>query len=183
METYVCDPNLEVMGFIPLAFFGNLQSEVLKPILDELGLDISQFEPEGWYKAQSVLDILQKLQGSKEAMFTYVAFGKRAAETAYLPPETVSMGIGDFLVNFEKLFPQRYRNGSPGYVHVQKIDDHSVVISYNIPYPVDVFYGMFYGYCRRLLPKGTQFTVVYEPGVKRRDDGGSETVLRISWKS
>ena len=181
MELYTCDPNLEVMGFVPLAFFGNLDSDVLDPIMRDLGIDIRQFQPEGWYKTQDVLDILRKLQAYEGTLFAYVAFGKRAAETAYLPPETQAMSFADFLVNFEKLFPARDRNGSPGYCRCQKLSDHEVVIRYQIPYPDDVFYGMFYGYGRRLLPKGTNLTVTYESNDQRRDFGCPETALRITW--
>jgi len=182
MEIYTCDPNLEVMGFVPLAFFGNLDSDVLDPILRNLRIDIRQFKPEGWYKTQDVLDILRQLQEYEGTLFAYVAFGKRAAETASLPPEAASLPFVDFLVNFEKLFPARYRNGSPGYCRCQKVSDTCAILRYQIPYPDDVFYGMFYGYARRLLPKGTHVTVSYESNDQRRDFGAQETVLRISWE-
>ena len=36
---------------------------------------------------------------------------------------------------------------------------------------------------RRFLPKGTQFEVRFDQHVERRDNGGSVTVIHVSWKS
>lgn len=181
MERYTCDPKLEVMGFVPLGFFGNLQEDTIRPILNDLGLNITQFQPDAWYPFQLVLDILDRFQQYGDTMFNYVAFGMRVAETAYLPPELSSEDFAQFLLNFEKLYPQRYRNGNPGYVHVQRLAERQIRLMFDVPYPDDTFYGLFYGYCLRLLPQGTPFSVAYDPDSLRKDAGGQETTLLIEW--
>ncbi|MBN1679898.1 MAG: hypothetical protein JW966_06370 [Anaerolineae bacterium] len=182
MERYTCDPNLEVIGFVPLGFFGTLQEDTMRPILSNLGLNFSQFQPDTWYPLQLILDILYEFQQHDDTMYNYVAFGMRVAETINVPSEPSSETFAEFLVGFEKLYPERYRNGDPGYVHVQRLAERKIKLTFDVPYPDDTFYGLFYGYCRRFLPQGTSFSVLYDPDSLRKDEGGQETTIWVEWK-
>lgn len=51
----------------------------------------------------------------------------------------------------------------------------------DIPYPDDVFYGMFFEFARHFLPDGTAYTVEYDGQLHRDLCGGDRTVLHITW--
>ena len=87
-----------------------------------------------------------------------------------------------FLQSVESVFKLNNRGTDPGEVRCEVVDDHYVKITLRVVTPDDLWYGIFYGYVRRFARKGQQFTVRYDPDVPRRDNGGSVTILHITWE-
>jgi hypothetical protein len=43
-------------------------------------------------------------------------------------------------------------------------------------------YGMAYGMAKRWLPRGTHFSVRYDPNIPNMDNGGEVTIIHVKWE-
>jgi hypothetical protein len=77
---------------------------------------------------------------------------------------------------------QYNHRGDVGEQHVELVDDHRLRVTIRTPYPDDLFYGMYYGLVRRYAPADIEYTVAYDDSTPRRDQGGEQTVLYITWE-
>ncbi len=179
MPYYSCDPQLELNGRTFLSFFTNVRYEMIRSHLDRYGF--TEVDPDGWYPLQTALDILSSISQDEGSMSNMVAIGMAAAEASPIPPEVQQMPFADFLMLYPKLYQTRHRNGDPGWVLAERMARGHIRISLKIPYPDDVFYGLFYGFASRLLPRGTSRIIEYDPDLATREQGGDVTVIHVIW--
>jgi hypothetical protein len=180
MSTYTSfDPKVEIIGQNVLSFIQNVEAEAMQPVLKKHGL--LNIQPDTWYPLQDWLDVLSDLSAQSNAMFNMVAIGTAISETALIPPEVAAMPLEQFLFIVDNVYQMQHRNGNPGHIRTERVDDHHIKLTVQVPYPDDLEYGTTYGFVRRFLPKGTQFTVRYDPDVPRREHGGDATIIHVSW--
>ena len=119
---------------------------------------------------------------SKNAtMFDFVSIGIKEAEQAIVPPQFQTMSLKDLLVNMEQVFHLNNRGSDYGYCKTDVVADKHIKVILRAVTPDDVWYGIFYGFVRRFAPKGTRFTVQYDPDLPRRENGGEATIIHIKW--
>ncbi len=172
MRKLTCDPNVEAIGQVMLAFINNLQAEEIEPVLKKHNL--TDVDPESWYKAQQWLDVLNEL-GSVD----YVAIGLQTAQHVILPPGLENLTYLQIMTKWDEIYQFQHRGGDIGGLTVEQITPTHYRAEWKIIYPDDMAYGVAFGFARRFLPKGTVFTLKYDPDFTRVDDGGEKTVLHI----
>jgi len=177
------DPNTEVNGYSMLGFIQCLRKEEIRPYLEMRGLD--NIDPEGWYPLQSWLDVLSDLAEKRpgQSMFDFVAVGMKVLEMTHFPPGFETLSLPKMLAAGNEAYAKvQHRGGDAGEVVLEVIDPHHCVQKVRAPYPDDFWYGIFYGFCRRYLPPGTHFTVYYDENMPRREQGGEQTLIHITWE-
>jgi hypothetical protein len=172
---------MEVNGQSALALIININHDQMKEILENHGLD--QIDPEQWYPLQQILDVFNELSERAGAMFNFVAVGKAAGELGAenLPPEMAKLSLAEFLEVYGRVWVSRHRNAAPDSITTEKVDDRHIKVISKVPYPDDLVYGIMYAYPRYFLPEGAGFVVKYDENIPRRDQGGEETVIHITW--
>jgi len=180
MTTYTSpDPSAKVIGQNLLSFIQNVNAGNVLPFLEKHNL--SHIEPDKWYPLQPWLNVLEDLSNESNAMFNMVAIGAAISETAVLPPGAENLSIEEILFAINDVYQMQHK-GDVGSVVTEKVDDHHIVLTLNVPYPDDLEYGTAYGFARRFLPPNTPFTVEYDAKSLRHDEGGDCTILHITWE-
>ncbi|MDX1993035.1 MAG: hypothetical protein SF029_11625 [bacterium] len=181
MPIYTCDPNIELNGITTMAFIRNVQHAEIAPILQKHRMDT--IDPNAWYPLQDVLNVLSDVSQTGDSMSNFVSLGMAAVQMQFqaAPQQLEGLTLADLLLRYPQVYQARHRGGSAGTISVEQPEQKHIIIRMDIPYPDDVFYGVFYAYARGLLPKGTSFTVKYDPRIPRREEGGSETIIHITW--
>ena len=177
------DPKAELNGYAFLGFIQCLRKEEIRPYLEAHGLD--HIDPEGWYPVQVCLDMMSDLAQGRpgEVMFDFVAMGLKVAETTHYPPEFEHLSLPKiFEIGNEGYKTVQHRGGDAGEIVLEIVGPKHVIQKLRTPYPDDVWYGVFYGFCRRYLPPGTHFTLYYDPKAPRREQGAEYTLLHITWE-
>ena len=181
MPFYQCDPEIEINGVTVLSLTQNLQHNEFAAILDQHGF--STVDPEQWYSLQDVLNVLHEIAGGGNAMTNFVSIGVSAGElgVAHLPPEMNDISIADFMAQYRKVYQIRHRNGKPGDVIGEQVDDNHLTISWlDTPYPDDIMYRVIYAYARHFL-KGASFTLSYDDEFHRDRHGSDKTIMHLKW--
>lgn len=170
----------EIPGQILLDLANAVGSEEIMPYYVRHGL--TPIDPKAWYPQQKVLDVYNDMDGTKAGtMFDFVAIGMKEAEQAIIPPQMQSLPLLTILQGVGQVFKLNNRGTDPGEITVETVSAKHVKMILRIPQPDDIWYGIFYGYVRRFVPKGTEFTVAYDPDVRRKDQGGDVTIIHITW--
>jgi hypothetical protein len=180
MREFKCDPNAEIIGQNVLAFVQNLRAEEVQPFLKKHGLE--NVDPEKWYPLQDWLNVLNDIQREGEAMSDFVGIGMAIAETAPLPPETEGMNLEQFFGLLNPSYQMQHRSGDVGKIESEKVGDKHIKVTVDVPYPDDLEYGTAYGFAKRFLPKGTRFVVKYDEKQTRKDHGGENTIIHVTWE-
>lgn len=176
---FSCDPNVELNGHTVQAFLQSAMHSNYEHILEKHGFD--QIDPDVWYPLQDVLSVIREISQHSNAMMSLVSIGIAAAENSLYPPEIERLSVSEFFHVYGDYYPKRHRGGDPGWVDVEKPADDHLVISFQVPYPDDLFYGIIYGYVRRFSEPGELFSVVYDDEALPRDKGGDYTVVHVYW--
>ena len=176
---YSWDPRVQLTGQTVLSFFSNLNSDAIKPLLESHGL--TEVDPEEWYSVDEVLAIMNSISNANDASSNYVAIGLSAAEFSPLTPDMEHMPFDRFLGLYSKIYQTRHRGGDAGQVIVEPMGHDHIAMIFEVPYPDGVMYGLMYGYARRILPAKTGFTVYYDEDTLRKDEGGDQTIIHITW--
>ncbi len=179
MVHYSWDPHVELTGQTVRAFFANLNSDEIRPYLDEYG--IHNVDPAGWYSLKDLLEIMNVIAQHEDAGYNFVAIGVSAADLSPLTPEVEHMPFSKFLEIYADIYHSRHRGGDAGRVEVEPVGSHHAALILQVPYPDDVMYGLIYGFARRILPPGHGFMVYYDENTLHKDDGGAETIIHIEW--
>jgi hypothetical protein len=174
------DPNTELTGQTALAFIKNINHREIERILKKHGLD--RIDPASWYLLQRVLDVLTDISTEINSSSNFVSIGVAAAQLNLdrMPPELRSLPIDQWLQMYcEKVYQERHRNGNAGKLTLTKESPQRLRINMHSPYPDDLMYGVLYSYTRAMRPIGKGFTLRYEDGVPRHDQGGDQTIIHI----
>jgi hypothetical protein len=180
MRHLTCDPRAETLGVNILAYFNNLRNDQTGPIMDRHGL--GNVQPTDWIPTQKFLDALNDMGQTPDFMSALVAVGMGVGEILPVPFE--DPGLGDVLAIWNDIYQGLHRNADVGQITSEKESDTHYKITFTDVYSDDFNYGIMYGYAKRFLPPGTQFTIYYDPKVTPRDRGGNlgYTVIHTKWE-
>ncbi len=176
----VFSPDHEAPGKVWIDLANAIGSEEIMPYFEKHGM--TNIDPNAWYPMQKIVDIYNDMAGKKTGvMFDFVSIGMKEAEQAIVPPHFESLPLLTNLQAIEAVFKLNNRGTDPGEVRCETVTDTHVKMILRVVTPDDLWYGIFYGYVRRFAPKGTHFTVYYDPDVPHRDNGGEKTIIHIKW--
>jgi len=174
------DPKSEVMGQSMLGFILCIRREEIMPFLEMHGLN--NIKPDGWYPLQKWLDVLSNLAEERpgQAMFDFMAVGMRVSEMTPFSPEIEARPFPDVLMALDEVY-QAIHRGNAGGSTFERVGSKHIKVVNKVPYPDDFMYGANYGMVRRFIG-GKPFTVYYDPDIPRREQGGEQTVVHITWE-
>jgi hypothetical protein len=180
MRTLLCDPRAETLGVNILAYFQNVRDYQTRPILEKYGLD--QIKPTDWIPTQVYLDVLNEMCQTPDFSSTLVAIGMGIGEMVPVPFEDAR--LAQVLEIWDDIYQGLHRGADVGTISVEKEEQGHYRITFTDLYPDDFSYGILYGYAKRFLPPGTQFTIYYDPRITPRDRGGEKgcTVIHAKWQ-
>ncbi len=169
----------EIIGQNIMFFTEAIEGDNVRPFLEKHNL--AQLEPDIWYSAQPLLDAFNEMAATGSSMSSFVSLGMKAIETARLPEGIESMPLMDTLTTMGQAYALNHRGSNIGEIKAEAVNGNHAKLTFNLPWPDDIWYGVCYGYTRRFAPKNTHFKVYYDTAVTRRDMGGSETIIHIVW--
>lgn len=176
---HVFHPDHEIIGHVVQDIEAAIGGEHLYPIFAKHGL--AKVDPNGWYSMQDFLNALKELDEGGNAIFDLVSAGMNTIENLVVPPEFASMPQGDMLAQSDALYHTHSRGTDIGYIAVEQVADTHVILTYHTPLPDDYWYGIVYGFCRRFFPARTPAKVFFDTTVLRREEGGEDTVIHVTW--
>jgi hypothetical protein len=180
MRVFTCEPGTEVAGATVSSLVKNLTYAEYAPLVSKYHFD--EVDPDEWYPLEDFLAFLTELMASPNQMFNLVAIALSIIEVAHMPPELENATLPQMVEGWDSHYQANFRNGYVGFKTTTRIgSQHYKIVLDGIVLPDDFEYGVLYGFARRYLPPGTQFTVWYDEKVKRRDHGGDVTVLHVKW--
>ena len=174
-------PDAEVFGGGMLAFIKSVNFQSFSKILEKHNLE--SIDPEKWYPQAVWLDAFTEIANNTNAIHNLVSIGMKIAESAPLPPEVQQMPFIEMMMNFNQSYLNNNRGKDIGGIETIIVDDNHIIMVDKTPYPDDFVYGAYYEFARRFLPFGTNFHVKYDDEVPRREQGGTETRVHITWES
>ena len=177
---HVFNPDHEAPGKVWLDLANAIGSEGIMPYFKKHGM--TNIDPDTWYPMQKIVDIYNDMADSKAGlMFDFVSIGMKEAEQAIVPPQFESLPLLNILQSIEVVFKLNNRGTDPGEVRCETVTNTHVKMILRVVTPDDLWYGIFYGFVNRFTPKGTHFTIHYDPDVPHRDIGGDVTIIHITW--
>ncbi len=179
MRKFTCPPNVETIGANILSYIKNMEDHSTPFYVEQSGL--TDVQPDEWYPTQQLLNVFNMMVAEGKAS-SIIAIGLSIAANLQYPPERENAPLGDILAGWPEVYLQNHRGEGAGELQTEKLgDNHWIVRLVDFIFPDDVTYGVAYGFCKRFLPRGTQFLVEYESITDRRDFGGEETIIHITW--
>jgi hypothetical protein len=176
MPRYVSDPHAEIIGQNVLGFVQNIQADEIHPYLEKYGL--TEIDPNTWYPLNTWLAVLSDISEAPGASSNFVSVGLGISQTAVLPPGRENMTFEELISIYDVIYQMQHRNGDVGELVGEMVGPHHARVYVNTPFPIDMDYGVIYGFARRLLPPGTLFTVAYDETCEKTHEYG---VIDITW--
>lgn len=177
---HVFSPDHEFPGQILVDLAKAVGSDHIMPYFEKHGL--THTDPKGWYPMQKLLDVYNDMEDTESGtMFDFVSIGMTQAEQAIVPPQFESLPLIDILQGVSQVAKLNNRGTDVGEIKCEVVGDHHVKIILRVVSPDNLWYGIFYGFARRFIPKGTHVTVYFDKDVPRRDQGGEITIIHIEW--
>lgn len=170
-------PQAEVIGQTMASFAENLESSVIKPILEQHGL--TKIDEEKWYPHQKWMDILKEMNDTLggSASSAFVAFGRSVVEKAVMPPEIQS--IPDALNALHAIHHANLRNipEEEGYA-IEVVNDQHYIVYHNTPNPDDAIFGFLWGMAARFKKPDELFIVrkIDNPAPEK-----ARTAFEVKW--
>lgn len=182
MRYLSCDPRAEILGTNVLACLSYLQEYHVAELVRKY--DLSGISPTDWVPTQRFLNILNDLRDERSMssfMSVLVTVGMGIGGAVRVPVEDPC--LSDVLTTWNEVYQGLHRNADVGAITCEALEATHYRMTFTDLYPDDVSYGILYGYAKRFLPMGTQFTIYYDPKVTPRDRGGDSgrTVIHIKW--
>ena len=144
---------------------------------------LTDITPSEWYPYQRFLDVINDmLNSSEQTSLNLVSVGMKQVETAIIPDEYLALPIPSFLAGMNAAYQMNLRGDDIGEIQAEKQSDNCVKLTLRVPAPDDLWYGVVYGYMRRLTQGKVPFIVEYDASVTRRDEGGDVTVMTVQWE-
>jgi hypothetical protein len=173
-------PDAEVLGQAMVAFVASINFNNFQHILQQHGL--SDIDSSKWYPQQVWLDVFNDMVAERNASNNFVSIGMKVVETMVTPPGVEAIPFLEMMKGFgENSYRANNRGADIGYITTEVVSDNHVIMHDATPYPDDFVYGAYYAMARRFLPKGTTFIVKFDEDIPRRNYGGSETLVHITW--
>lgn len=174
------DPNAEISGGAILGAVQRMNQDNVRPILETHGL--ADVDPKAWYPLDVWLAALSDMSEQGTAMFDFVAIGMKTVETAALPPEYERLSYEQRMMILNTTYQSQYRNGDVGELIIEKVGEKHFKVTDTGPSSSDLLYGALYAQARRGLPGGTRFTVYYDNLSSRKENGGENTIIHVTWE-
>lgn len=168
----------EYLGQVLLDLENAVGGDRVRKIFEKHGL--TNIEAQAWYPAQKFLDSLIDMSSGSVPMMDFVSIGLKQVEMAIMPPEFASLPLIQILGSMDAAYHLNNRGTDIGEIKCDVVDDKHVKMIFRVPQPDDIWYGVSYGYMRRLAG-GVRFTVTYDKETPRRDHGGEVTIIHIKW--
>jgi|GEM_PF-1517866 len=179
---YTAEENIEVAGTTTLSFVENISSSMIDDLRKKH--DLVEIDTEKWYPLQRVFDLFNDIS-EEYGTQPFVAMGMKIAEQSEFPPEMLGseMSMVQILEGWQAHYEANHRGGTLPPVVTKKVSDnhYQLVLPSNHLYPFDLVYGMAYGFCKLLLPKGTQFTIRYDDEKNPLSSDDTEVVVNVQW--
>ncbi len=182
MSTYQSfEPTVEVSGRPMLGFIQGIGQQTIQPYLEKH--KVTDINPTEWYPLQKWLDVLSDLAKERPGMQTvnFVSIGMKIAEVIQFPPGFEELPFEQKILGIADNYQRDHRQGDAGEQIGEIVEDHHIKLTVRTPYPDDVWYGVYYGACRRFCPPGVQYTVEYDKHELRLEQGGKATIVHILW--
>lgn len=172
-------PDTQIRGSVMLDFQQAVGSDKFIPILEKHGL--TGLSPDRWYPAQPWVDVLNEISGLGGAMMDFVSMGMRQMELVNWPPEFARMSLLEVLQSLNEVYHEYYRGTDVGSIHVEAVGARHLKVIVRSFEPDNLWYGNIYGLARQFAPKGSHYTVEYDPDLPTREEGGDATIFHIEW--
>ncbi|GIK67347.1 MAG: hypothetical protein BroJett018_51410 [Chloroflexota bacterium] len=179
----VLPADFETSGQLVYALVSNLQQEEIKPLLQKYGL--AEVNVNQWYRTRDIVALFAEMAQRPNFSNNFVAVGMAAANLLIqiLPPEIQAMSLEQILMAEEELIYANYRNPSPGFIRVTKVDDNTYYHDSQTVWPDELNYGFVYSFVRHFCPKAKRFTVRMADDMPGQDDGGEFLRIKIALSS
>ena len=184
-KVYGADPATEIAGSAAKSMVDNLSTPDIKTLIVKHGLD--KIELTDWVPLHKMCDLFNDVAASQAggASQTFVVMGMRIAEQSEFPPEMLEhLTVPVMVMGWDDHYKVNHRGGTLQAIVPKKISEtqyeiHMVGLAH--PDPYDMTYGMVYGFCRKLLPKGTKFTVSYDEVHSPYNQWQDGVILKVQW--
>lgn len=179
MRTLTVEANVEIIGITMNSIIENIRADHIQPFLEKHSL--TKIDKEKWYPAEKWIGVMNDI-GDDASSGDFVAIGMKVAENVVLPPQLQDAPLGKVLQMWDVVYKKQHRGDNIGGREVEKISETKYRATLTDIYPDDMSYGVAFGWCKRFLPSGTDFTVSYQNIDDTRDRGNSDsTILIIEW--
>lgn len=173
--------GIEVTGQNLLMYLSHMEAETTLPYLEKHGFGLS-IDANKWYSAKDAAAFLWDIAGSPDSLYSLVSIGIESIRRLELPPEVEKLPLLDAVNTVLAPYYQSiFRGGYIGFIKGEQVAEKHVKVTCVTPLPDDGWYGTLFGMARRFLPNGTTFSMTYDKDIVRMDNGGSETVIHITW--
>jgi hypothetical protein len=183
MRTYVAPEGLAVSGTTTLSFVENVGSGEFEDLIAKHNLN--NIDTEKWYPVQQVFDLFNDMTERAGGIGqVFVAMGMKIAEQSDFPPELKQeLTLIGILEGWQEHYAVNHRGADLPPVTTKKLGDshYQLVLRPDHLYPYDLVYGMAYGFCKLLLPKGTKFVVKYADDFNPYKGYSQGVVIDVSW--
>jgi hypothetical protein len=181
ITVYTCDPDLEIGGYSAHSLLESETRNHYLDILEKHGL--SNINKDIWYPVQNLLGVLNDINEQRSAMIDFISIGLAASDNSQLPLDVQHLSFRDFFLGYGSIYRRIYRNGDPGEIQVEEIEENHLAITLiDVPFPDDLMYGVLYGFACRFANNGEKFTFHYDDQRRRRDQGGEYTIIHLIWE-
>lgn len=185
-------PDVEVNGQTVLSIANGLgaMKSIGLQILEENGL--KDIKPEAWYPQQAWLNAFKQI-ADRVGINTLVKIGASIPDNAKFPPEidTIFKALSAIDVAYhlnhrlkgQVLFdPATGKMGEGiGHYHYQQLNEHSVLITCDNPYPCDFDRGIIEQMAKRFKPTGAIIKLDHDESVSCRKKGDEACRYTVSW--
>ncbi|MEO1287468.1 MAG: hypothetical protein AAFV93_06840 [Chloroflexota bacterium] len=180
---YIAPEGVEVAGTTTLSFVDNISGDSISEFRSKHGL--SNIDTNQWYPLQQVFDLFNDIAQELSTQ-AFVAMGMKIAEQSEFPPEMLGneLSLVQILEGWQAHYEANHRGGDLPPVETIKVADthYQLVFAHNHAYPYDLVYGLAYGFCKLLLPKGSQFMVAYDEQLSPMQKSETDNVIvNITW--
>jgi len=166
------DPRVEVASEVLLAWIAGTEGKVV-PYLEARG--IADVQPGQWYGLQTALDGLHDFS-QVTSLFNA---GMLIPQHAAFPP-----GIDDIWSAFKLLneaYHMNHRYGEIGFYKMVQVDDHTIDMICQNPYPCEFDFGLVFCLAHRFAPNDEQVEVIHDKQGSCRKRGGDYCTYRVKF--
>lgn len=173
------ESTLEVSGRIASALVAHLNAKDTAKILEHYGL--TTIKPDDWYNVNQVLTMINEIGNGPNATTNLVSIGMEAGRhfVEGLPDEVQGLPLAQILQMEETMLHTQYRNGDPGYIRVQQVNEKHFIHDAHNSWPDDLVYGFVYAVVHHCRPPNQHFSIVKDKDVLGQDRGGAFLRLHI----
>lgn len=173
-------PGAEIYGAAATAIFNHFRRESVLESLQRYNMD--ELEEDQWYPVDQILNVLADWFQQPSTTANLVSVGMALTYHLEMTPDQEKLDTLSKLLLLGDLHMAQHRGQGAGSYQAEQVGPTHIVYSQDMVWPDDMIYGYIYGAARRFLPEGTHFVLRYDPDEPRQDEGGSRTILHLTWE-